>query len=178
MTADGDSATRPDPIADVHDVLQRLTDTLSRDHDRAAFRESIIDRLHQENQELRRDQLGSMLEPVRAGLYRLHETLRREAARWASPDRPAVEHVTPLLEALADDTVEIIERTGVEPFAANPGERFDPARHRPRQVVEVVDPALADTVIDVLSVGFARGEQVVRRADVTVGRAGTGQSGD
>lgn len=152
-------------------ALRQLAERVDRDHERAAFRESIIDRLHEENQELRRDQLATALEPVRARLYRLHETLRREARRWASGEAPGVEHVAPLLDALADDVVDALGRTGVEPLDVEVGERFDPSRHRPREAVAVDDAARAGTVVEVMTMGFASGERVVRRADVVVGRA-------
>jgi molecular chaperone GrpE (heat shock protein) len=158
----------PEPVLS---VLSQLAEKVDREHERAAFRESIIDRLHAENQELRRDQLDTALEPVRTLLYRLHATLLRETRRWASGAAPGIEHVPPLLSALADDVAETLERTGVEPFAVEVGDRFDPSRHRPREAVEVTDPNLVDAVVEVLTVAFARGDRVVRRADVTVGRA-------
>lgn len=158
-------------LADVTEALRQLAGKVERDHERAAFRESIIDRLHEENQELRRDQLATALEPVRARLYRLHETLRREARRWASGGAPGVEHVAPLLDALADDVLDTLVRTGVEPLDIEVGERFDPARHRPREAVAVDEAARADTVVEVLTVGFTSGDRVIRRADVAVGRA-------
>ncbi|MPZ81005.1 MAG: nucleotide exchange factor GrpE [Actinophytocola sp.] len=154
------------PSADIEGALRQLADRIGREHERAAFRESIIDRLHEENQELRRDQLTTAMEPVRARLYQLHETLRREARRWASGEAPGVEHVAPLLDALADDVVDTLGRTGVEPLDVEVGERFDPSRHRPREAA-----GDADTVVEVLTMGFASGERVVRRADVAVGRA-------
>lgn len=158
-------------LAGVEEALRQLAEKVEREQERAAFRESIIDRLHRENQDLRRDQLSMVLEPVQASLYRLHETLRREARRWASGDGPGVEHVGPLLDALADDVVDTLGRTGVEPLAVVVGEPFDPGRHQPRETVHVDDAARADTVVDVLTMGFASGERVVRRADVAVGRA-------
>jgi molecular chaperone GrpE len=160
-----------DEKAGVEGALRQLAESVAREHERAAFRESIIDRLHGENQDLRRDQLATALEPVRAGLYRLHETLRREARRWGSGEAPGVQHVAPLLDALADDVVDTLGRTGVEPLDVEVGERFDPSRHRPREAVVVEDAARVDTVVDVLAPGFASGDRVVRRADVTVARA-------
>jgi molecular chaperone GrpE len=158
-------------FAGVEGALLQLAEKVERDHERAAFRESIIDRLHEENQELRRDQLATALEPVKSRLYRLHETLRREARLWASSAAPDVAHVAPLLEALADDVVDTLGRTGVEPLDVEVGERFDPSRHRPRTAMAVDDAAKVGIVVDVLTMGFVSGDRVVRRADVTVGTA-------
>jgi molecular chaperone GrpE (heat shock protein) len=158
-------------LADVEAALRQLAEKVEREQERAAFRESIIDRLHEENQELRRNQIATALEPVRNRLYRLHETLRREARRWASGDTPGVEHVAPLLDALADDVVDTLGHTGVEPLEVEVGERLDSSRHRPREVVAGDGTATADTVVAVLTMGFTSGERVVRRADVAVGPA-------
>lgn len=106
------------------------------------------------------------MEPVRGRLYRLHETLRREARLWASGEAPGVEHVAPLLDALAYEVVDTLGRTGVDPLDVEVGERFDPSRHRPREAA-----GQADTVVEVLTMGFVSGDRVVRRADVAVGRA-------
>lgn len=161
--ADGEGVA---PFAGVEGALRQLAERIEREHERAAFRESIIDRLHAENQELRRDQLTTAMEPVRARLYRLHDTLRREARRWSSGEAPGVEHVGPLLDAFADDVVDTLGRTGVEPLDVQVGERFDPGRHQPRAAA-----GDADTVVEVLTMGFASGHRVVRRADVVVGHA-------
>lgn len=151
-------------------ALRDLTAAVHREHERAGAREAVIDRLHDENQAMRRDQLDSMLEPVRNGLFRLHEALRREVTRWSLDIHPEVASVSDLFDAFADDVSELLERTGLETFSAARGERFDPVRHHARSRVDIDDPALDARVLDMTAGGFVRGDRVVRRAEVVVGR--------
>ena len=65
---------------------------------------------------------------------------------------------------------EALGRTGVERFGVLAGDAYDPVRHRPMGTEPVTDPALDGTVASVLTDGFELGEQVVRRAEVRVGR--------
>lgn len=162
--ADGTLAASLD---DIRSLLAGLKETIGREHERAAHRERIIDRLHEENQLLRRGELHTALEPVRASLYRLHDMVRREAERDAVD--PA--HVPELLAAIADELAEVLARTGVERMPVEAGEAYDPARHRPAGTHDVGEAELDGTVASVRRAGFVRGEKVVRRAEVIVARA-------
>ncbi len=154
-------------LATLRDAVKLLAE---REHERATHRESVIDRLHAENQALRRNELNTMLEPVRMGLYRLYDLARREADRYAGAQPPAGEHTGPLLTMIAEEVAEVLARTGVEPYAPEPGEPYDAARHRPMETADVTDPALDGAVTRTLGSGFRYGEKVVRRADVEVGQ--------
>jgi molecular chaperone GrpE len=150
----------------IHGVLADLARTTGREHDRAVHRERVIDRLHEENQRLRHNELQSAFEPVRTSLYRLYDLVRRESERETAD--PA--HVPKLLAAIADELAEIIARTGVERMPVDEGDPFDPARHRPAGARDVDDVELDGTVVTVQRTGFVRGEKVVRRAEVIVAR--------
>jgi molecular chaperone GrpE (heat shock protein) len=151
--------------------LAALTETIRREHERAAHREQVIDRLHAENQQLRHGLLQEALTPVRAGLYRLYDTLVREATRWQGADPPSPELAGPLLSALADEVAEVLGRTGAELVTVEPGDAYDPAVHRPARTA-VVGAGAEGTVVEVLVEGFAMGDRVLRKASVVVGRAG------
>lgn len=147
-------------------VMADLVLTVGREHDRATHRERVIDRLHEENQRLRHNELQAAFEPVRTSLYRLYDLVRRESERETAD--PA--HVPKLLAAIADELAEIIARTGVERMPIDEGDPFDPARHRPAGTHDVDDAELDGTVVTVQRAGFVRGEKVVRRAEVIVAR--------
>jgi hypothetical protein len=177
-------------LREIPGQLAEMRAAVAREQERAAFREDIIDRLHTENQQLRRSEVESTLDPVRAGLYRLYDLARREADRWMTAgqeetDPPASSMVAPserslfamfskqvgaLFTAFAEEVVEVLGRTGVEPFEVTPGERYDVSLHRPVDTVEVSDPTWDGAVIETVSSGFVRGEQIARRADVVVGQ--------
>lgn len=150
--------------------LTELKAVVEREHERAAHREAIIDRLHEETQTLRRGELQAMFEPVRAALYRLHDITRREAERYTAADPPDAAHTASMLGAVTDEIAEALARTGVERFAVKPGETFDPSRHRPVGTEPVMDPGLDGAVVRVHSDGFEQGDRVVRKAEVRVGR--------
>lgn len=151
-------------------ALEKLIGVTEREHERAAFRERVIDDLHAENVRLRRGELDQLLEPVRGGLMRVHDMAFRAAAQSRSsgatdPDRGAT-----LLEAVADEAADALVTVGMERYEAVVGETYDASRHRPVGAVKVAEPSQDNTVIEVRSAGFARPDKVVRRADVVVGR--------
>lgn len=179
----GDSLPTPPPepdiagrlFAELHAIRAELGVLATREQERAAHREAVIDRLHSENQTLRQRDLYVMLEPVRGALYRLYDMARREADRWSGPTPPATEYAGPLLGAIAEELSEALARTGVAPFTPQPGEPYDPTRHRPVDTADVADEALDGTVVKALSDGFTRGEMIARRADVVIGQLRTDQ---
>jgi molecular chaperone GrpE len=154
--------------------LDRLLAATEREHERAAHREAVIDRLHDDNQSLRRGELQAMLEPIRTALYRLHDMVRRESERWSAPHPPDAAHAGPLLCAIADEIAEALARTGAERFTPHPGDPFDPVRHRPVGTTQVADPALDGAVVTARTDGFGQGEQILRRAEVVIGQIHNG----
>ena len=61
--------------------FDKVEGQLSEFHRRSAHRESIIDRLHEENQRLRGGIERAVLDPVVADLIRLYDQLSQEARR-------------------------------------------------------------------------------------------------
>jgi molecular chaperone GrpE len=129
--------------------LGRIEEHLAGFHRRAAHRESVIDRLHEENQLLRAGLSRTVLEPVITDLIRLHDQLGREARRLAADGQNA-----DLTWSFADDVAQILERCGIDTFAADPGEPFDSARHHVLAVVSSGDESRNNTVAEVIAAGF------------------------
>jgi molecular chaperone GrpE (heat shock protein) len=176
----GDEADGAAFRADVREALAELAARLDREHERAAHREAVIDRLHEENQRLRRGELQGMLEPVRAALYRLHDQARRESDRLAAPgpaEPPDPRQTALLLAALADDVADALARLGVERFTVEAGAPYDASRHRPVAVTPVADPLRDGTVTAVQSDGFEQSGRVLRKAAVSVGKLDENGSG-
>ncbi|GAA3228794.1 nucleotide exchange factor GrpE [Actinocorallia longicatena] len=152
-------------LSEVYAALSGLSATLEREQERAKHREEIIDRLHEENQLLRRGELQQMHDPVRNALYRLLDRVRQ-----AQRNPPDAEGVPQVLDLIGAELVEAIERTGMEKYEVAVGDPYDRDRHRPLGPVPVTDKGLDGTVVEVCADGFARGEQIVRRAQVRVGK--------
>lgn len=164
------SAALAESLAELRSTVDRLAAATEREHERASHREKVIDRLHDDNQQLRRGELQAMLDPIRTALYRLHDMVRRESQRWTlEPPDPA--HAGALLSAIADEIAEALARAGAERFTARPGEPFDQRRHKPVGTEPITDPALDGAVVAARTDGFGQGEQVLRRAEVVIGRA-------
>ncbi|WP_242886062.1 nucleotide exchange factor GrpE [Actinomadura litoris] len=180
MSTDGERPLNDGSEARVAEALAALSARLDREHERAAHREAVIDRLHEENQRLRRGELQAMLEPVRAALYRLHDQARRESLRLSEPghdDPPDPARTAQLLAAVADDVADALARLGVERYTVEPGAPYDPSRHRPVAVTSVAEPARDGTVVTVQSDGFEQGGAILRKAAVCVGRVDPAASG-
>lgn len=153
-------------LATIPSRLDAVISSIEKEHERAAFRESVIDRLHAENQQLRRGELEALLEPVRGGLFRVHDMARRAATQCRAADPAGAQ----LLDAVADEAADVLLNVGVERFDAVPGELFDPARHRQVGVAAADEGVPVGTVTASRAAGFTAGAKVIRKANVVVAR--------
>jgi molecular chaperone GrpE (heat shock protein) len=133
--------------------LGKVEEQLAEFHRRAAHREAVIDRLHEENQQLRGGFGRMILEPVVADLIRLYDQLSRETHRLESNAENGQ-----LMRSFTEDVGQILDRCGIEIFSAQPGDPFQPDRHRPLGVVPCTDQGQHNTVAEVLAAGFAERE--------------------
>lgn len=162
----GDPAGATAALLDLRSTLDTMIATLRREHERAAFRESIIDRLHEENQRLRHGELEALLTPVRNGLFRVHDMARKAAKQIVSHPGGGAQ----LLQAISDECADILVGVGVERFEAVVGEPYDPVRHRPLAATTVSDVLRDNTVAEAQAAGFVMDVRVLRRADVVLAR--------
>lgn len=138
-----DSA-KAQPDAGLSLRLSAVEDQLRDFHRRAAHREQVIDRLHEENQQLRQGGHRVVLRPVIADLIRLHDQLAREARRDPGG----------ILPSFVAEVAEILDRCGIEVFEAEPGEAYRTDLHRPLAVIPTADPGLHNTVAEAAGAGF------------------------
>jgi molecular chaperone GrpE len=160
-----DEAGETGVLADLAAGLGRLEEQFAEFHRRSAHRESVIDRLHEENQRLRAGTERIVLEPVITDLIRLHDQLDREARRLEAETGDGL-----LLRSFADEIAQVLDRCGIELFSAAPGDPFERGRHRPLAVVACVDSSRHNTVAEVVAAGFGEREtgRVRRPAQVRV----------
>ncbi|GLW30085.1 molecular chaperone GrpE [Actinoplanes regularis] len=142
-----DHPGEPDPLLT---RLERVEAQLAEFHRRSAHRETVIDRLHEENQQFRDGLRRVILEPVVTDLLRLHDSLAREAQRLAEDDP----RTGKLMGSFADDVTLAVERCGYELFPAVPGEPFTTGRHAPAGTVPTTDPSRDRTVAEPLAAGL------------------------
>ena len=153
---DEEPAATGDVAVALGELAQRIgkvEEQLAEFHRRSAHREAIVDRLHEENQRLHGGLGLVILEPVISDLIRLHDQLGREVRRLEADGRDGQ-----LLWSFSEDVAEILDRCGIEVFTAQPGEQFQPDRHRPLSVVACADDSRHNTVAEVVAAGFLERE--------------------
>ena len=133
-------------------TVEGLSFQVAREHDRAKAREAVIDRLHEETQQLRAGEARELLRPVLADLRQLRDDLLGQAR--SLPESITSDNAAILLESYADSVGTILERYGVTPVRPEPLASFDPRRHRAAGVRETSDPEVASTIAAVLSDGY------------------------
>lgn len=134
-------------LDDLREELGLLRKAVEQHHERAAARERIIDQLNTELDRLRLGDRRSLLRPVLLELCRLRDDLLKQAG--SLPATFSAEQAQSLLTSYADTVELALEAQSVRPFAPEPGDRFDPRRHRRLTSVpttdEVQDGAVAST---------------------------------
>ena len=151
-------------------ALGELRDELAATNERAAARERVIDRLHEENQRLRAGERQDVLRPVITDVYRLRDDLLHQAG--ALPEDFDAERAARLLRSYAHSLELSLERCGVLPVAPAVGDPFDPRLHRAVTVVPAGDLSADGAVVAVLGEGYrdAVTERVLALATVRVAR--------
>ena len=92
-----------------------------------------------------------------------------EAARLAADENPTTGRLVEGVELVKQQFLSTLQGFGVKSIVAA-GQRFDPNLHDAVSTVPVDQPEQADVVIDVIKVGYAIGDDVLRPASVTVGK--------
>jgi molecular chaperone GrpE (heat shock protein) len=154
------------PPADIGQAPNEATARLERRLDQvlqlAQRRDELIERLHNENQQLRKGELQVAMLPLLRDLMRLHDDLEQIVA-LPSESRDAI--------LIRDTLSDVLARNGVTKFIPTEGEVFDSTRHTAVGTQPTEDERADRTVQTVLRAGFLRDDgSTVRVADVVVRR--------
>jgi molecular chaperone GrpE (heat shock protein) len=164
-TPDGlEGAEADEALRAVRLELAGLSAEISRFH-------AVVDRLHAENQDLRRGQFDQMIEPILRDLVKLAGDFRRRGQTWEGGRAefgPA--DVAKVCREVAEDADMILERHGVEALVPPPGTRFDRRDHRAAGVEPTVDPALDGTIAETRRPGYRLGARIIQFPEVAVHR--------
>ncbi len=131
---------------------------------------SFVDKLHADNERLRRVEADRLRDPLVRELIALADTQLRNARRWEAEQSPAALPVAEALRGVSGDVQLLLDRQGVESYQPSTGERFDRKQHRSRGTAETYEPEQADAVADVLLPGYRIGDRTIRPAEVIVWR--------
>ncbi|WP_170224676.1 nucleotide exchange factor GrpE [Actinokineospora cianjurensis] len=130
----------------------------------------LVDRLHRENEALRRGESLRVFDPVIRDLIKLTDDWRRRGAALRSQSGPAA---AVLCDEVAEDAEMILDRLGVTRYAPDRGEQFDRREHHATGTEPTEDPALDSTVAEVKAPGYRLDDRAIRYAQVVVHRVGT-----
>lgn len=148
-----DPTPEPEPAGDPYaDALRAVHAELAEGNARAAARERVIERLHEENQLLKAGERQSLLRPVVTDLYRLRDDLLKQAAEL--PADFGAERAAALLESYGQTVELALERAGVLPVRPDVGDRFDAGAHRAAGVVPAATPEADATVAGIVRDGY------------------------
>lgn len=125
----------------------------------------INDRLHAENERLRRDEVGKLLQPVIRDLVKLADDWR---GRGRAFQNRAADDMAKLCLELTEDVTMVLARLGVEEFVAAAGCAFDRHEHRAVDVRPTNDIELDGSVVETRRPGYRTSDKVVRFAEVVV----------
>jgi molecular chaperone GrpE (heat shock protein) len=148
-------ADEPHPVALLGEILaaiRKLADSSDRYHVRAEQREAVIDHQRDEVDRLRRGERRGLLRPLLVETCRLRNDLLRQAGEL--PADFDAERAALLLRSYAESVEITLENSGVQMFAPEPGDQFDPRMHRRVGGQPPEDLALAGRVASVVRDGY------------------------
>lgn len=128
----------------------------------------LVDRLHDENEQLRRAELERSRDPVIRDLISLADTCLRNGRKWLQYESATPKDVDRVLREVTDDVELILERQGVETFKPETGMKFDRREARVVRSADTSDASLDGVVAEVLKPGYRIGNRVLRYCEVVV----------
>lgn len=147
-----EQSTPPSPLDDLTAALEKLVVDSRKQHARAEHRESIIDRMHAELEQLRRGERRSIMRPILTEVCRLRDDLIRQADSLPADFDAA--RASSLLASYAESAEVALADNGVIAYQPEPDDTFEPRNHRAVGKVPSADPALAGRIAGVRKSGY------------------------
>lgn len=149
-------------------AVEALRDDLRRsvrvyDHQRV-----LVDKLHEENEQLRRAELERARDPVVRDLISLADTCLRNGRAWLQREAVTPSDIDRVLREVTADVELILQRQGVETFNPEVGTKFDRREARVVRSANTSDASLDSVVAEVLKSGYRMGDRVLRYCEVAV----------
>lgn len=171
MSETGESAEqnqeeRIEATGEIREFLHVLVMEIREQNAIARERERVIDRLHGENQSLRRGELHAAMAPLFRDLVALHDDLDRTARQHEASgggDGAAAGY-----RSLAQALVDILARYGVECYDAEVGAPYNAREHRAAGTTPTHDPTLDRCISEVIRRGFRDSHRIMRPLEAVV----------
>ncbi|UOZ07943.1 nucleotide exchange factor GrpE [Amycolatopsis sp. WQ 127309] len=153
----------------IDEALSAIRTELAGLHAQSKFLNEVVDRLHAENEQLRRAGSKATVQPALRELIKLADDWRSRAAAIREGADSAR-----LCADVVEDVTLVLERQGVEAFSADAGAEFDRHEHRAVGTQVTEDETLDGRVAEARRPGYRSDERVVRFAEVVVYKVATG----
>ena len=133
-------------------------------------RETVIDRLHQENQRLKQGEIQQALLPVFRDLIRLYDDLNATVTKYAGDPAAGDGKLVRDLDCYKETVGDILYRYGVEPVEVKTGEDFNPKEHKAVAVAPAETAQQDRKISKIIRDGFKTETKIIRNAEVEVYR--------
>jgi molecular chaperone GrpE (heat shock protein) len=131
----------------------------------------ILDRMHAENERLRRGESEQLLQPLFRDLLKLADDWTAMATSWESKEAATPSDVARKCRDVAEDAGLILERHGVASLVPQVGTPIERRQHRVVGTVKAETPEVDNTVVEVRRPGYVYGEKVIKFAEVIAAKA-------
>jgi molecular chaperone GrpE (heat shock protein) len=148
--------------------LDQVLETVSAFEELTRRQTEMIDRLHGENERLRRGELDRMLDPLLRDLIALADTCTRNARAWRARSDASPDSTAEALTGVVDDLGLVLLRQGVDVFQPEPGIAFNRREHRALRVELTADRDRDGSLVETVRAGYRQGSRIIRYADVAV----------
>jgi molecular chaperone GrpE (heat shock protein) len=159
---------------DLETALREIHSELVRLREQNEFLNKVLDRMHSENETLRRAESQRALPAGARELIKLADDWRSRGADLKARTEPCSADRASLCAEIVDDVTLILQRQGVEEFWPATGVAFDRQEQRAVATRATDEPALDGTVAHTRRPGYRMEDRVVRFAEVEVQRRTTG----
>jgi molecular chaperone GrpE (heat shock protein) len=159
-------------VLDLAVVLREIHAELASLRRQNEFLNGVLDRLHSENEALRRAESQRALPAGTRELIKLADDWRSRGA-GQNREEPCGAALAGLCADIVEDVTIILQRQGVEEFWPATGILFDRQEQRAVATRPTGEPSLDGTVANTRRPGYRMQERVVRFAEVEVQRCTT-----
>lgn len=159
-------------------LLAGLSEQLKETNRISQERESVIDRLHRENQKLKQGELQQAVLPIFRDLVRLYDDLKTTAATYSDRGAAGDENVVKDLGCYGEMVIDILYRYGVEKIEARAGDDFNSKEHKAVAAAPTAEQAQDRKISRIIRDGFRAEAKIIRNVEVEVFRSAAPQAED
>jgi molecular chaperone GrpE (heat shock protein) len=166
---DGEAANNNDEAGHaVTALLTSLSEQLKETNRISQERESVIDRLHRENQKLKQGELQQAVLPIFRDLIRLYDDLTSTAYKYSDQAAAGNENIVKDLSCYGETVIDILYRYGVEKIEARTGDDFNSKEHKAVAAAPTAEQGQDRKISRIIRDGFRAEAKIIRNVEVEV----------